>query len=126
MNMSTQWLGLPLENPFVPSASPMSRSLDTAKQLEDAGAHLRLRILQQAEHPAPVCDRVQLHELAARLQAGGAVGALQRSPQQQRALGLIERRGDRAHRLRRLAGVSGQTRGRPDGVDAIYGKLRVC
>lgn len=38
MNMSTQWLGLPLDNPFVPSASPMSRSLDAAKLLEDAGA----------------------------------------------------------------------------------------
>lgn len=38
MNLNTTWLGLPLSNPFVPSASPMSRSLDTAKQLEDAGA----------------------------------------------------------------------------------------
>ena len=38
MNMSTQWLGLELNNPFVPSASPLSRSLDQAKALEDAGA----------------------------------------------------------------------------------------
>ena len=38
MNLTTKWLGLDLENPFVPSASPLSRSLDTAKQLEDAGA----------------------------------------------------------------------------------------
>ena len=38
MNLTTQWLGLELKNPFVPSASPLSRSLDTAKQLEDAGA----------------------------------------------------------------------------------------
>jgi dihydroorotate dehydrogenase (fumarate) len=38
MNLTTEWLGLSLKNPFVPSASPMSRSLDTAKQLEDAGA----------------------------------------------------------------------------------------
>ncbi len=38
MNMTTQWLGLELKNPFVPSASPLSRSLDAAKQLEDAGA----------------------------------------------------------------------------------------
>jgi len=38
MNLTTKWLGLTLKNPFVPSASPLSRSLDTAKQLEDAGA----------------------------------------------------------------------------------------
>lgn len=38
MNLKTNWLGLHLENPFVPSASPLSRSLDSARQLEDAGA----------------------------------------------------------------------------------------
>ncbi len=38
MNMSTKWLGLDLKNPFVPSASPLSHSLDQAKALEDAGA----------------------------------------------------------------------------------------
>ncbi|MCG6966328.1 MAG: dihydroorotate dehydrogenase-like protein [Chromatiaceae bacterium] len=38
MNMTTRWLGMELKNPFVPSASPLSRSLDAAKQLEDAGA----------------------------------------------------------------------------------------
>lgn len=38
MNLKTKWLGLHIENPFVPSASPLSRSLDMARQLEDAGA----------------------------------------------------------------------------------------
>jgi dihydroorotate dehydrogenase (fumarate) len=38
MNLTTKWLGLELKNPFVPSASPLSRSLDAAKRLEDAGA----------------------------------------------------------------------------------------
>jgi len=38
MTLTTKWLGLELKNPFVPSASPLSRSLDSAKQLEDAGA----------------------------------------------------------------------------------------
>ena len=38
MNLTTKWLGMELNNPFVPSASPLSRSLDSAKQLEDAGA----------------------------------------------------------------------------------------
>lgn len=36
--ISTKWLGLELKNPFVPSSSPLSRNLDTAKRLEDAGA----------------------------------------------------------------------------------------
>ena len=38
MNLTTNWLGLTLKNPFVPSASPLSRSLDMTKRLEDAGA----------------------------------------------------------------------------------------
>lgn len=38
MELSTNYLGLELKNPLVPSASPLSRSLDTARALEDAGA----------------------------------------------------------------------------------------
>ncbi len=38
MELTTNWLGLTLKNPLVPSASPLSRSLDAARQLEDAGA----------------------------------------------------------------------------------------
>lgn len=38
MDLTTKWLGLRLRNPFVPSASPLSRSLDSSKRLEDAGA----------------------------------------------------------------------------------------
>lgn len=37
-DLRTRYLGLELENPLVPSASPLSRSLDTARELEDAGA----------------------------------------------------------------------------------------
>jgi len=38
VDLSTRYLGLPLRNPLVVSASPMTRSLDKAKSLEDAGA----------------------------------------------------------------------------------------
>ena len=38
MNLETTYLGLKLKNPLVPSASPLSRDLDMAKRLEDAGA----------------------------------------------------------------------------------------
>lgn len=38
VDLSTEYLGLKLANPLVPSASPLSRDLDSAKRLEDAGA----------------------------------------------------------------------------------------
>ncbi len=38
MNLKTKYLGFELDNPLVPSASPLSREVDSAKKLEDAGA----------------------------------------------------------------------------------------
>ena len=38
IDLSTRYLGLELKNPLVPSAGPLTRSLDDAKRLEDAGA----------------------------------------------------------------------------------------
>ena len=38
MDLSTTYLGLNLKNPLVASASPLSRSVDSMKRLEDAGA----------------------------------------------------------------------------------------
>jgi dihydroorotate dehydrogenase (fumarate) len=38
MDLSTTYLGLKLKNPIVPSAGPLSRSLESMKRLEDAGA----------------------------------------------------------------------------------------
>ena len=38
MRLKTTYMGLELKNPLVPSASPMSREVDTVKKLEDAGA----------------------------------------------------------------------------------------
>ncbi len=38
MDMKTTYLGLTLKNPIILSASPLSRSVDTMKRLEDAGA----------------------------------------------------------------------------------------
>lgn len=38
MDLSTNYLGLKLKNPIVPSASPLSYTLEGMKQLEDAGA----------------------------------------------------------------------------------------
>ena len=38
MDLSTTYLGLKLKNPIVPSASPLSQSVDSVKAMEDAGA----------------------------------------------------------------------------------------
>lgn len=38
MDLSTTYLGLKLRNPIVPSASPLSHTVDSMKRLEDAGA----------------------------------------------------------------------------------------
>jgi dihydroorotate dehydrogenase (fumarate) len=38
MDLTTTYLGLKLKNPIVPSASPLSHTLDTMRRLEDAGA----------------------------------------------------------------------------------------
>jgi dihydroorotate dehydrogenase (fumarate) len=38
MDLTTHYLEMELKNPLVPSASPLSRSLDTIRRLEDAGA----------------------------------------------------------------------------------------
>ncbi|MCW8924304.1 MAG: dihydroorotate dehydrogenase-like protein [Gammaproteobacteria bacterium] len=38
IDLSTQYLGLKLKNPLVPSSSPLTASLDDARRLEDAGA----------------------------------------------------------------------------------------
>ena len=37
-DLHTRYLGLELSSPLVPSASPLSRDLDAARRLEDAGA----------------------------------------------------------------------------------------
>ncbi|NNF95310.1 MAG: dihydroorotate dehydrogenase-like protein, partial [Halobacteria archaeon] len=37
-DLTTEYIGLKLSNPLVPSASPLSKDLDMAKQMEDAGA----------------------------------------------------------------------------------------
>jgi len=38
MDLKVNYLGLELKNPIVPSASPLSKSIDKVKKLEDAGA----------------------------------------------------------------------------------------
>lgn len=38
MDLSTNYMGLKLKNPIVPSASPLSNNVDNVKKMEDAGA----------------------------------------------------------------------------------------
>lgn len=55
MNLATNYLGLELANPIVPSASPVTRSVDSLRQLEAAGAAavvLPSLFEEQIEHEA--------------------------------------------------------------------------
>ena len=59
MDLSTTYMGLKLKNPLVPSASPLSRSLDGMKRLEDAGASAIVMYSlfeEQIEHEAAEMD----------------------------------------------------------------------
>jgi len=59
MDLSTQYLGLSLKNPIVPSASPLSQKIDSIKEMEDAGAAavvLYSLFEEEIEH-----DQMELH-----------------------------------------------------------------
>lgn len=59
MDLSTTYMGLKLKNPIVPSASPLSRDINTIKALEDAGASaivLYSLFEEQIEHEALELD----------------------------------------------------------------------
>lgn len=38
MSITTEYLGLKLKSPIVPSAGPLSHDIENIKQMEDAGA----------------------------------------------------------------------------------------
>jgi dihydroorotate dehydrogenase (fumarate) len=64
VDLSTEYLGLKLKNPLVPSSSPFSKDLDRAKLLEDAGASALVMYSlfeEQIEHESRHMDRF-LHQ----------------------------------------------------------------
>jgi len=64
IDLSTPYLGLKLKNPLVPSSSPLSKHLDTALQLEDAGAAALVMhsLFEEELHAeAQMADRFLLH-----------------------------------------------------------------
>jgi dihydroorotate dehydrogenase (fumarate) len=63
MKLDTNYLGLTLKNPLVPSASPLSKDLDMARRLEDAGAAALVmyslfeeEILEEEKHLTTLMD----------------------------------------------------------------------
>ena len=59
MDLTTKYLGLKLKNPIVPSASPLSTSVDTVKEMEDKGASAVVMYSlfeEQIEHEANAVD----------------------------------------------------------------------
>jgi dihydroorotate dehydrogenase (fumarate) len=98
IDLSTDYLGLKLKNPLVPSASPLSENLDTALRLEDAGAAaLVMNSLFEEELHAEdaMMDRFLLH---ADLGHGEADGFL---PDHGEYQGGLERYLSHLHQLKR-------------------------
>jgi dihydroorotate dehydrogenase (fumarate) len=98
IDLSTDYLGLKLKNPLVPSASPLSKNLDTALRLEDAGAAaLVMYSLFEEELKAEdaMLDRFLLH---ADLGHGEADGFL---PDQGEFQGGLDRYLSHLHQLKR-------------------------
>jgi len=74
IDLSTDYLGLKLKNPLVPSASPLSKNIDTALRLEDAGAAaLVMYSLFEEELQAEdaMLDRFLLHADLGHAEANG-------------------------------------------------------
>jgi dihydroorotate dehydrogenase (fumarate) len=64
IDLSTDYVGLKLKNPLVPSASPLSKHLDTALRLEDAGAAALVMYSlfeEELQAEAAMADRFLLH-----------------------------------------------------------------
>jgi dihydroorotate dehydrogenase (fumarate) len=61
MNLATNYLGLVLRTPLVPSASPLSGSLDNIKRMEDAGASALVLHSLFEEHVGPDSDQYYNH-----------------------------------------------------------------
>jgi dihydroorotate dehydrogenase (fumarate) len=113
IDLSTDYLGLKLKNPLVPSASPLSKQLDTALRLEDAGASaLVMYSLFEEELQAEeaMLDRFMLH---ADLGHGEADGFL---PDHHQFKGALERYLEQLQRLKTrlsipiVASLNGVTR----------------
>ncbi len=65
IDLTTRYLGMRLRNPLVPSASPLSRDIDMAKRLEDAGA--AALVMESLFEEDILHDQ---HELHSRTEAG--------------------------------------------------------
>ena len=65
MDLSTQYLGLELSNPLVPSSSPLTGNLDMAKRLEDAGAAALVMpslFEEEINREQDILERLTLHQ----------------------------------------------------------------
>jgi len=73
MDLSTEYLGLKLRTPLVPSASPLSEDVSTIKSLEDAGAAADgADPLTEAESVAHLDDRATCPACAPRADGPGS------------------------------------------------------
>jgi dihydroorotate dehydrogenase (fumarate) len=113
IDLSTDYLGLKLKNPLVPSASPLSKHLDTALRLEDAGAAALVMYSlfeEELQSEEAMLDRFMLH---AELGHGEANGFL---PVHGEFMGGLDRYLEQLRRLKErleipiVASLNGVTR----------------
>ncbi|MGF1644159.1 MAG: dihydroorotate dehydrogenase-like protein [Thiotrichales bacterium] len=74
VDLSTDYLGLRLKNPLVPSASPLSRSVSDARRLEDAGAAAIVMYSlfeEEVRAEEATLDRFVIHESLGHAEAQG-------------------------------------------------------
>jgi hypothetical protein len=89
IDLSTDYLGLKLKNPLVPSASPLSKSIDTALRLEDAGAAalVMYSLFEEELHAEDaMLDRFLLHASLGHGEADGFPAGSERISGRARAL----------------------------------------
>jgi dihydroorotate dehydrogenase (fumarate) len=78
MNLKTNYLGLTLRTPLVPSASPLSERLDNIKRMEDAAAAAVVMHSLFEEHLSFERHRFPHHSIE---EADGYAEALDYSPE---------------------------------------------
>ncbi len=98
IDLATDYVGLKLKNPLVPSASPLSRDLDMARRLEDAGAAAIVMYSlfeEDVRAEDAMTERFLLHSGLGHAEADGFV------PDQGEFKGMAERYLEQLTRLKR-------------------------
>jgi dihydroorotate dehydrogenase (fumarate) len=98
IDLSTDYVGLKLKNPLVPSASPLSHDIDMARRLEDAGAAAIVMYSlfeEDVRAEDTMADRFLLNSALGHAESDGFV------PDEPEFKGMVERHLEQLTRLKR-------------------------